>query len=122
LVSRGLGIQLPLGGALAVYFFSLAFSLIFPLPVDIGVLEVSGVGAFLAQGVHKPPAVGAVLINRVLSFGSALAIAVAGMLILHDELRQAMRELPRTATEPRVSTSDAHTSELEKTQRWEAHA
>ncbi|HKV85757.1 MAG TPA: lysylphosphatidylglycerol synthase transmembrane domain-containing protein [Ktedonobacterales bacterium] len=95
LVTRGLGINLSIWGAWAVYFFSLAFSLIFPLPVDIGVLEVSGVGAFLAQGVGKPPAVGAMLINRVLSFGSSVAIALVGAAVLRDEARQAFRDRPR---------------------------
>ncbi|MGH2409070.1 MAG: lysylphosphatidylglycerol synthase transmembrane domain-containing protein, partial [Chloroflexota bacterium] len=48
-VVRGLGVgTLSFWQVLAVYFFSLAFSLIFPLPVDIGVLEASAVGAFLA--------------------------------------------------------------------------
>ena len=94
MVVRGLGI----GGAsltetLAVYFFSLAFSLIFPIPVDIGVLEVSGVGAFLAIGIQggKSAAVGAVLINRVLSIIASLAIAALVMLIFHGEFRAVLR-------------------------------
>jgi uncharacterized protein (TIRG00374 family) len=98
LVTRGLGIHLSIWGVWAVYFFSLAFSLIFPLPVDIGVLEASGVGAFLAQGIGRPPAVGAMLINRVLSFGSSLVIALIGAVALHDEARQAFRNRPRKGT------------------------
>lgn len=122
LVARGLGIHISLTGALAVYFFSLAFSLIFPLPVDIGVLEVSGVGAFLALGVDKPPAVGAMLINRVLSFGSALAIALIGTLFLRDEFRRAMRERPRRQGKQRRAPSDAPAQDAEPSRSWEAHA
>ncbi len=103
LVVRGLGIgAASFWQVLAVYFFSLAFSLIFPLPVDIGVLEVSAVGAFLAIGVDRNAAVGAMLINRMLSVGSAIAIALIAMLVLHGEFRAALhpRAAP-TATEPR---------------------
>jgi len=73
--------------------FSLAFSLIVPIPVDIGVLEVSGVGAFLAIGIQggKSAAVGAVLINRVLSIIASLAIAALVMLIFHGEFRAVLR-------------------------------
>lgn len=105
IVVRGLGIgTVSLWQALAVYFFSLAFSLIFPLPVDIGVLEVSAVGAFLAVGVSRNSAVGAVLINRVLSLGSAIAIALIAMIVLHGEFRAALRpHAPQPAEEARAA-------------------
>jgi len=99
IVVRGLGIgAASFWQVLAVYFFSLAFSLIFPLPVDIGVLEVSAVGAFLAIGVDRNSAVGVVLINRVLSIGSAIAIALVAMLVLHGEFRAALSRRPPTST------------------------
>jgi hypothetical protein len=41
--------------------------------------------------VSKTDAVGAVLINRALSIGIALVIALIGTAILHDELRAALR-------------------------------
>ena len=122
LIARGLGIHISLFGALSVYFFSLAFSLIFPLPVDIGVLEVSGVGAFLALGVDKPPAVGAMLINRVLSFGSSLAIALIGGLILHEEFRQAMRDRPRKAGVQHDAPAAPTAPEIEEREQSGAHA
>lgn len=123
LVAQGLSIHISLTGALAVYFFSLAFSLIFPLPVDIGVLEVSGVGAFLALGADKPPAVGAMLVNRVLSFGSALAIALVCMIILHKEFSQAMRDRPRKpSTRENAAPPPAPPSDMEASQGWGAHA
>lgn len=95
IIVSGLNIHISLWDALAVYFFSLAFSLIFPLPIDIGVLEVSGVGAFLAEGVTKPAAVSAMLLNRVLSIGSALVIALIGMIFMRDEFRAAMADRPK---------------------------
>ncbi|HWE60298.1 MAG TPA: lysylphosphatidylglycerol synthase transmembrane domain-containing protein [Chloroflexota bacterium] len=92
LIARGLGVdKLSYSAVLSVYFFSLAFGLIFPLPVDVGVTELSGVGAFLAVGLDKNDAVSIMLINRVLSIGAALAIALIVMAVLHDELRAALR-------------------------------
>src|SRR2546423_4826649 len=100
LVVRGLGIgSVSLWQVWAVYFFTLAFSLIVPLPMDVGAIEISGVGAFLALGMSKGDAVGAMLVNRALSLGSAIAIALVIMMILHDQFRAALRspQSPRRA-------------------------
>lgn len=96
----GLGIgHLSLPQVLSVYFFSLAFSLIIPIPVDIGILEVSGVGALMAHGLDRNPAVSAMLINRVLNIGASLAIALIAMVILHDEFRAALHHQTQRASE-----------------------
>jgi len=88
--------------------FSLAFSLIVPIPVDIGVLEVSGVGAFLAIGIQggKSAAVGAVLINRVLSIIASLVIAALVMLIFHGEFRAALRDGPERTQDDAERTTE----------------
>jgi uncharacterized membrane protein YbhN (UPF0104 family) len=97
LVVRGLGIGgVSLWQVWAVYFFSLAFSLIIPVPMDIGATEISGVGAFLAVAMSKSDAVGAMLVNRALSLGSAIVIALIIMMILHDQFRAALRS-PQSA-------------------------
>jgi uncharacterized membrane protein YbhN (UPF0104 family) len=97
LVVRGLGIGgVSLWQVWAVYFFSLAFSLIIPVPMDIGATEISGVGAFLAVAMSKSDAVGAMLVNRALSLGSAIVIALVLMMILHDQFRAALRS-PQSA-------------------------
>lgn len=80
----------PYGEVLAVYFFSLAFGLIFPLPVDVGVTELSGVGAFLVVGVERNVAISAMLINRVLTLGFSILIAVVVCLVLREEFRKAL--------------------------------
>jgi uncharacterized protein (TIRG00374 family) len=86
LISRGLDVNsLTFTGALAVYFFSLAFSLIFPLPIDIGVAEVSGTGALVALGIDRNVAISIMLVNRVLTLGASIAIASVTALVLHDE-------------------------------------
>lgn len=97
LVVRGLGVDnISWPGVLAAYFFSIAFSLIFPLPIDIGVYEASGVGALLAIGLARSDAVTAMLSMRIVTTGAAVVIALATMLILRDEVRAVLRD--RTPT------------------------
>jgi glycosyltransferase 2 family protein len=84
-----------LGEAMAVYFFSLAIGLIVPIPVDIGLIEFSGIGAFLAIGVGRDVAIGVMLLNRILSLGAATLIALFVMLCLPGELRAALRGTPQ---------------------------
>lgn len=84
-----------IGEAMAVYFFSLAVGLIIPIPVDIGLIEFSGIGAFLAIGVGRDIAIGVMLLNRILSLSAATLIAVIVMLCLPGELRAALRGAPK---------------------------
>ena len=95
LAVRGLGIgHVSFWQALDVYFFSLAFVLITPIPLDLGLIEVSGVGALVALGVDETAAVGVMLINRVLSIGASVAIALVAVVVLRGELRTAFQERP----------------------------
>ena len=94
LAVRGLGIgHVSFWQALAVYLFGLAFALISPVPLDIGVLEVSGVGALVASGVSETDAAGVMLLNRVLRIGAAMAIALIAVVVWRGELRAAFQEL-----------------------------
>ena len=91
LVLLGLGVNnVSLGQALAVYFFSLALGLIIPIPVDLGIIELTGVGALLALGVERNAAITAMLLFRVLSLGASVAIAAGTGAALHDQLRKAL--------------------------------
>jgi uncharacterized membrane protein YbhN (UPF0104 family) len=76
---------------LGVYAFSLTAGLILPLPVDLGVVELSGASALAASGVSKEVAVSIMLLNRLLNVGSAIAIAAIGTLFLRGELLEALR-------------------------------
>jgi uncharacterized membrane protein YbhN (UPF0104 family) len=77
--------------SLGIYAFTMTVGLLMPLPVDFGVIEISGVGALLASGVTQEVAVAIMLINRLLNLGSALAIAVVGTVFLRAELHKALR-------------------------------
>ena len=96
-IEQGLGIGgMTLGEALAVYFFSLAIGLIIPIPIDLGLTEVSGIGALIAAaGVSRDGAVGVMLLNRVLSTLAALVIALVASLFMRDEFRAVLRGRPR---------------------------
>jgi uncharacterized protein (TIRG00374 family) len=103
LVMLGMGMHLPFWDALRVYCFSLGFSLIFPLPSDLGVIELSGVGAFLALGLDRDSAVSAMLINRVVSLSAALLVALLVIGVLRGEIRPALglaEEPPEHADSP----------------------
>jgi uncharacterized membrane protein YbhN (UPF0104 family) len=95
-LALGLGVdQLSLWQMLGIYGFSLASGLILPLPVDLGVVELTGAGALIASGVGREEAISIMLLNRLLNVGSALAIAGVGVLFLRGELRQALSRQPR---------------------------
>lgn len=110
IVLAGLGWQkTSFADVLAVYFFSLAVGLIFPLPVDVGVTELSGVGAFLAVGVDRNLAISAMLVNRVLTILSSVVIALAISAIFHGELRRALQS--RGTQENEQATGDKTSEE-----------
>lgn len=93
MTAKGLNVaNVPYFGVLAVYFFSLATSLIIPLPTDIGAAEISGAGAFLLIGVAKAIAVSVMLIFRLLSILTAIVLAVGGGILMRDEVRAAMQQ------------------------------
>jgi len=107
-IARGLSIAgLPLGAALAVYFFSLGIGLIIPIPIDLGLTEISGIGVLLVLGVGRDDAIAIVLLNRILSTLAALVIAFMGALFMRGELRAVLRGRPRRhAPTPRQAAAD----------------
>lgn len=106
LLAWGLGLdQVTLGQALAVYFFSLAFATIIPLPMDLGSTELGGVGVFLALGVGvgKSAAVGVMVLDRTLALGSTFALALVVGLVLQAEVRAELRSFLRAPMQAPVS-------------------
>jgi uncharacterized membrane protein YbhN (UPF0104 family) len=90
-ILQGLGLnQLTLAERLGVYAFSLAVGLFAPLPLDLGVIEASGVGALVACGVDPGVAVAAMLLQRALSSGVAMLVAGAAALVCGGERRAAL--------------------------------
>lgn len=126
-IIHGIGVDLAYGPALAVYFFGLAVSLIFPLPVDFGVAEISGTGAFLLVGVEKASAVSIMLIFRLLSILSALLFAAIACVVMRDQLKEALsnrkqRKRQRPGGQPNAAGprgSSPEQSQPERTERTE---
>jgi uncharacterized membrane protein YbhN (UPF0104 family) len=96
-ILHGLGAdQITLAEALGVYAVSLAVGLLAPLPFDLGLIELSGVGALLACGVPASTAVSAMLLQRVLSGAVALLVAGSTATVFARERRAALRGAPIT--------------------------
>ena len=92
-ITRGLHLfTLSWQEVLAVYCFSLAFALIEPSPVDLGVTEVGGVGAFLALGLGKDPAISVMLISRAFSVGASIVVVGIGLFALRRRVRAILVE------------------------------
>lgn len=118
-IVRGLGItNVSLLDVFAVYFFSLALGLIIPLPVDIGAIEVGGLGAFVAVGVGRSAGLGAMIVNRVLSVLASLLIGGVAIAVLHREVRVALHPPTKgeTLSEVRSAsrTAEAETPEPQR--------
>ncbi|MDE3076790.1 MAG: flippase-like domain-containing protein, partial [Chloroflexota bacterium] len=80
---------LPLIGAiqaLAIYSFVLAIIILNPLPSDLGISELSGVGIFLAFGVAPAAGLTVMLITRFSLLLSTDVLAAASLLIFRQEL------------------------------------
>jgi uncharacterized membrane protein YbhN (UPF0104 family) len=86
--------QLTVSEGLGVYAFSLAVGLFAPLPLDLGVIEASGVGALVACGIDPGVAVAAMLLQRALSSGVAMLVAGGATLVCRTERRAALAGVP----------------------------
>ncbi len=75
--------------AVAAYLFGLGAGLILPVPTDIGVQEITGLGALKAMGMQVPNAVPVTILFRVFNLVSSLVIAVIAFVVLHREFRDA---------------------------------
>ena len=110
-IVQGVGLgQLSLPQALAVYFFSLAVGLLVPIPVDFGLIELSGAGALTALTVGRSAALSVMLLNRVLSVAITSALGIGVALLLHREARRLAAGPARpepTRTHPRRIEGDA---------------
>lgn len=113
IVTDGLGIpHLTVSMTMSVYFFSLALGLLIPIPVDIGVIELSGLGAFTAFGVGRNAALSAMLVNRLLSIGASLLLAFIVVALLYREMPALFQRGKRRAPQPTGRTPD----------QWPTHA
>jgi hypothetical protein len=81
IVFPAIGVGVSFWQALAAYCFGLAFYLI------LGSLEAASVAAFIVVGTSRSAAVTAIVINRGLTLGGTLVLALLAMAVLYDEFR-----------------------------------
>ncbi len=92
MVCVGLGIsQVGIAQATAIYSLVLAVVDINPLPSDLGVSELSGVGGFLAFHVAAAAGLAAMLTFRILLLIGEELVAAAAFLVFHEETRRIFR-------------------------------
>jgi uncharacterized membrane protein YbhN (UPF0104 family) len=108
-ITRGTGLsQISLSEALAVYFFSLAIGLLIPIPIDFGLIELSGAGALAALSVGPSAALSVMLLNRVLSLAITSALGIGVALLLHREVARLSRRHTVQKPPARMSTPLVH--------------
>lgn len=92
MVIRGLGIDtVGIAQATAIYSLVLAVVDINPLPSDLGVSELSGVGGFLAFHVSASDGLAAMLTFRILLLIGEELVALGAFLIFREETRRLFR-------------------------------
>ena len=100
-VIRGLGIgNVSYWHAVSAYLFGLGVGLIMPVPTDIGIQELSGLGALSALGIDETRAVAIVIIFRILNLVSSILIAAGTFVVLHKELAEALSSRRRKSEVP----------------------
>lgn len=114
LVLRALGIgTVSYWHAVSAYLFSLGVGLILPVPTDLGVQELSGVGALRALGVGTTQAVAVTIIYRLLNLVTSFVIALVTFALLHQEVviafrnRQGSGQIPGTPGSGTAAPSEA---------------
>ena len=90
-IVRALGIgNLSIWHAIGAYLFGLGAGLILPVPTDIGVQEITGVGALHALSVSVTQAVSITIIFRILNLVTAIVVAMITFAVLRQEFREAL--------------------------------
>ena len=77
--------------ALVVYAFALGAGLIIPVPIDLGLTELSGLAALMAFGVPRADALTVMLLQRLVSSTLTGGISLAGLAVLRRHVAAALR-------------------------------
>jgi uncharacterized membrane protein YbhN (UPF0104 family) len=112
IVFPAIGVGVSFSQALAAYCFGLAFYLI------LGSLEAASVAAFIVVGVSRSAAVTAIVINRGLTLGGTLVLALVAMAVLYDEFRAVLWPEEATSSQRVLASQTAETANPAE-RRWE---
>jgi uncharacterized membrane protein YbhN (UPF0104 family) len=91
-IAAGLGLHgLGFAQALVVYAFALGAGLIIPVPIDLGLTELSGLAALMACGVPRADALTVMLLQRLVSSTLTGGISLAGLAVLRRHVAAALQ-------------------------------
>ena len=94
-IAAGLGLHgIGFTQALIVYAFALAAGLIIPVPIDLGLTELSGLAALMAYGVPRADALTVMLLQRLVSTTLTAGISLAGLAALRRHVAAALQTRP----------------------------
>jgi uncharacterized membrane protein YbhN (UPF0104 family) len=79
--------------------------ILIPIPTELGIAEISGLGALTAFGLERGMAAAVVLALRVLATGTTILVAAVILFLLRGELRQALKDGDAGTEGYRVSAS-----------------
>jgi uncharacterized membrane protein YbhN (UPF0104 family) len=89
LILRALGVhQISLLHVAVVYAVSVLAVVLVPIPTEIGITEITGLGVLKAYGVAGPTAALAMLSLRLLATGMTIVVAGSLLFLMRAELRQ----------------------------------
>lgn len=86
--------------AVLVYTFALGMGLIIPIPLDLGLTEVSGLAVLVALGVARADALTVMLMQRILSSVLTSGIALVTLAALRRQLMTTLDGATPRATAP----------------------
>src|ERR671935_42958 len=90
-IAAGLGLHsIGFEQALVVYAFALAAGLIVPVPIDLGLTELSGLAALMACGVPRADALTVMLLQRLLSSTLTAGISLVSLAVLRRHVAAAL--------------------------------
>jgi uncharacterized protein (TIRG00374 family) len=91
-IAAGLGLHgLGFTQALVVYAFALGAGLIIPVPIDLGLTELSGLAALMAFGVPRADALTVMLLQRLVSSTLTGGISLVGLAVLRRHVAAALQ-------------------------------
>lgn len=96
-VAVGIG-EIGLIGALSVVVITSLANDLLPIPMELGLTELTGVGVLAAYGISAPTAAITMLGYRVVSTGAETIVVGAALLFLRDVLSSVPRPTPQTAS------------------------
>lgn len=94
-ILRAVGVSsVSFADTIGIYAAVVLAVVLIPIPTEMGITEVTGLGALVAYGIPRAEAAVVMLSLRLLATGMTILIAGLILLILHNEWRHDLRDRP----------------------------